>query len=57
MRHMNQSAVSHLVLVGPPRVERDAKVRRYRLARLKLEGTEGRLRGDARFAHLKRVYD
>ena len=57
MRTMNQSAFSRLVLVGPARAERDAKVRRYRLARLKLEGGEARLRGDARFAHLKRVYD
>ena len=57
MLHMNQSAVSRLVLLGPPRDDTAAKVRHYRLARLKLEGNEVRLHGDARFAHLKRVYD
>jgi hypothetical protein len=54
---MNQNAVSRLILLGPTPAERDAKVRHYRLARLKLEGNDARPRGDARYAHLKRVYD
>jgi len=57
MRIMNAPAVNRLVLVAPRRVPREEpKVRRYRLARLRLEG-EDRPRGDARYAHLKRVYD
>jgi hypothetical protein len=48
--------VSRLALLPEPRVGPEAKIRRYRLARLKLAG-EGRPRGDARFAHLKRLYD
>ena len=57
MQHMNQPAFSRLVLLGPATAARDAKVRRYRLARLKLEGNEARSRNESRFAHLKRVYD
>jgi hypothetical protein len=57
MQHMNQPAYSRLVLLGPANAARDVKVRRYRLARLKLEGNETRPRGESRFAHLKRVYD
>ena len=57
MHHMNQPAFSRLVLLGPASGARDAKVRRYRLARLKLEGNDARPRGESRFAHLKRVYD
>ena len=49
--------ITRLVLLGPQRVEREPKVRRYRLARLKLDGAEGRPRDEARYAHLKRVYD
>jgi len=57
MRHMHTPAISRLVLIGPPRAEREAKVRHYRLARLKLDAAEGRPRDEARYAHLKRVYD
>ena len=58
MHHMNQPAFSRLVLLGPASGARDAKVRRYRLARLKLEGNDARRsRNESRFAHLKRVYD
>jgi hypothetical protein len=57
MHHMNQPAFSRLVLLGPAHANRDAKVRRYRLARLKLEGNEARSRNESRYAHLKRVYD
>ncbi len=56
MRPMSPHAVSRLVLVGPTRTEREDKIRRYRLARLKLDGT-GRPADDSRYAHLKRVYD
>jgi len=56
MRLMTSPAISRLALLPEPRLAREAKIRRYRLARLKLEG-EGRPRGDARFAHLKRIYD
>lgn len=52
------AAANRLVLVGPDRVsrgrDRDA-VRRYRLARLRVEG-ERRV-GVARHDHLKRIYD
>jgi hypothetical protein len=55
---MNAAApISRLVLVAPPRNEREAKIRRYRLARLKLTDDPGRARGADRFAHLKRIYD
>jgi hypothetical protein len=57
MHLMNQPAYSRLVLLGPASVARDAKVRRYRLARLKLEGNDGKPRSESRYAHLKRVYD
>ena len=56
MRPMSPHAVSRLVLVGPTRTEREDKIRRYRLARLKLDGTD-RSAGEPRYAHLKRVYD
>jgi hypothetical protein len=57
MHLMNQPAFSRLVLLGPAHAARNAKVRRYRLARLKLEGNDARPRGESRYAHLKRVYD
>ena len=47
-------AARRLVLVPAPARD-DALVRRYRLARLRLEPRE--TRGDQRFAHLKRTYD
>jgi len=56
MRSMSPQALSRLVLVGSARAERDDKIRRYRLARLKLDGTD-RSAGEPRYAHLKRVYD
>jgi hypothetical protein len=59
MRIMNAAApVSRLVLVAPLRNDRDAKIRRYRLARLKLTDDPGRgARRESPFSHLKRVYD
>lgn len=52
------AAANRLVLVGPDRASRGrdrAAVRRYRLARLRVEGER---RVDApRHDHLKRVYD
>ena len=57
MRTMNAAApITRLVLLAPARgeSERDAKIRRYRLARLKL--TEDPRR-ESPFSHLKRVYD
>jgi hypothetical protein len=52
-------AASRLVLVGPTRASsrgRDgAAVRRYRLARLRVEGE--RRPGAPRHEHLKRLYD
>ena len=55
MRTMNAAApITRLVLLAPPRDEREAKIRRYRLARLKLTEEPRR---EAPFSHLKRVYD
>jgi len=57
MRTMNAAApITRLVLLAPARdeSERDAKIRRYRLARLKLTEEPRR---EAPFSHLKRVYD
>ena len=57
MRTMNAAApITRLVLLAPPRheSERDAKIRRYRLARLKLTEEPRR---EAPFSHLKRTYD
>ena len=51
-------AVNRLALVSPSRQAsgRDsASVRRYRIARLRVEGD--RRPGAARHAHLKRIYD
>jgi hypothetical protein len=58
LRMTSIAAANRLVLVGPARGARGrdgAAVRRYRLARLRVEGE--RKVGDARHAHLKRVYD
>jgi hypothetical protein len=56
MRTMNAAApISRLVLLAPPRDDRDAKIRRYRLARLKL--TDDPARRESPFQHLKRTYD
>ena len=58
---MNAAApITRLVLLAPARgeSERDAKIRRYRLARLKLSDDPGRsAQKEAPFSHLKRVYD
>jgi hypothetical protein len=55
MRTMNAAApISRLVLLAPARDDREAKIRRYRLARLKLTEEPRR---EAPFSHLKRVYD
>jgi len=57
MPYMTTPALHRLVLVGPPRTsEREAKIRRYRLARLKLDHGL-RPRGEQAYAHLKRLYD
>jgi hypothetical protein len=53
---MSPHAVSRLVLVGPTRTDREEKIRRYRLARVKLNGPD-RPATDPRYEHLKRVYD
>jgi len=49
---------NRFILVGPARGSRpsDERVRRYRLARLKVE-PETRAARDRRFQHLKRMYD
>ena len=44
-----------LVPAAPPSGRGDASVRRYRLARLRLEGRE--VPREQRFAHVKRSYD
>lgn len=52
------ASANRLVLVGPARAARgrdSESLRRYRLARLRVEGQ--RKVGDARYAHLKRIYD
>jgi hypothetical protein len=55
------STPARLVLVGAPRAEREQKIRRYRLARLRLESDLDRSRGaereSNRFSHLRRQYD
>ena len=56
MLTMTASALNRLILVGPTGDARDAKVRRYRLARLKLDGEPG-VRSESPYAHLKRLYD
>jgi hypothetical protein len=58
MRTMSTPALSRLVLVGPTRVDREPKIRHYRLARLKLaDAGDARAARESRYAHLKRVYD
>jgi hypothetical protein len=47
--------IRRLVLVPSDSPRSPEGVRRFRLARLRLEGRE--TGGDARFAHLKRSYD
>ena len=57
MTSSTAAATRRLVLVpSPPRTERgDGIVRRYRLARLRLEGRE--VAREQRFDHVKRSYD
>jgi len=50
-------ALSRLMLLGPTRAEREPKIRRYRLARLKLVDADEREGREMRYAYLKRVYD
>ena len=50
-------ALNRVVLLGPTEAEREPKIRRYRLARLKLVEPAARPSGETRYAHLKRVYD
>ena len=58
MRPMTPTAVSRLVLLGPSsRTDDESKIRRYRLARLKLDDNDDRSRSETRYAHLKRLYD
>jgi hypothetical protein len=45
-------ATRRVVLLPEPREGREAKIRRYRLARLRLDETR-----EPRFSHLKRSYD
>jgi hypothetical protein len=52
---MQSAQPNRLVLLAPPREEREQKIRRYRLARLKLD--DQREERESPFAHLKRVYD
>jgi hypothetical protein len=65
---MDRSTVSRLVLVGAPRTRRDEPIRRYRLARVRLDDGARPLRDHmpadastaarhARHAHLGRSYD
>jgi hypothetical protein len=55
MASMQSAQPNRLVLLAPSRDDREQKIRRYRLARLKLD--EQRDEREAPFAHLKRVYD
>jgi hypothetical protein len=58
LRMTTAIAASRIVLVGPTRASegRDgAAIRRYRLARLQVEGQ--RRPGQPRHAHLRRIYD
>ena len=57
MRTMTSPALSRIMLNGPPRTEREPKIRRYRLARLKLVDADERAGREMRYAYLKRVYD
>jgi hypothetical protein len=58
MRYMTTAAAHRLVLIGPARGSRgrdSAAIRRYRMARLRVEGAQ---RPDKpAHAHLKKVYD
>ena len=61
---MNASAARRLILLpagsrrpAPPVSRAEAALRRYRLARLRLEEPQPARRDPARFAHLKRTYD
>ena len=58
MLYMTTAAANRLVLIGPARGSRgrdNAAIRRFRIARLRVEGTQ---RPDKpAHAHLKRTYD
>ena len=49
------ASVAHRLVLVPASGRGDELVRRYRLARLRLEPRD--TRGDQRFEHLKRTYD
>jgi hypothetical protein len=51
----DDSLVRRIVLVPTPKDDRADAVRRYRFARLRLEGRD--VPYEARFSHLKRQYD
>lgn len=58
MHYMTTAAANRLVLIGPargPRGRDSATIRRYRIARLRLEGQQRP--GKPAHAHLKRLYD
>jgi hypothetical protein len=58
MHDMTTAAASRLVLVGPargPRGRDNGAIRRFRIARLRVEGTQRP--GKPAHAHLKRSYD
>ena len=57
MASMHASA-RRIVLLPEPRDAREGKIRRFRLARVKLDAADARdARDELRFAHLKRLYD
>jgi hypothetical protein len=58
LRMTTAIAAKRLVLIGPTRISEGRNgpaIRRYRLARLRLEGE--RRPGEPRHQHLKRIYD
>jgi hypothetical protein len=58
MRYMTTAAANRLVLIGPARGSRgrdSAAIRRFRIARLRVEGSQRP--GKPAHAHLKKIYD
>jgi hypothetical protein len=58
MQDMTTAAANRLVLIGPARGSRgrdSATIRRYRIARLRVEGSQRP--GKPAHAHLKKLYD
>jgi hypothetical protein len=59
MHYMTTAAANRLVLIGPARGSRgrdSAAIRRFRIARLRVEGSSQRP-GKPAHAHLKKLYD